>query len=56
MGSTGSKLEEIKLGEIMTILGNRVRAGKVLMSAIDVTQSVFGPGLVRFISSTWENG
>jgi len=33
--------------EIITISGNRVGAGEVLMSVIDVTWSVFGPGLVR---------
>jgi len=42
---TGLKLEEIKQCEIITILGNRVRAGKVPMSVIDVTQLVFSPGL-----------
>ena len=40
--TTGS--EEIKQCEIITILGDRVRAGKVPMSVIDVAQSVFGPG------------
>ena len=43
--STGSKLEEIKQHEIITILGDRVRAEKVLMSEIDVAQSVFTLGL-----------
>ena len=41
--STGS--EGIKQYEIITIRGNRVRAGKVLMLAIDMVWSVFGPGL-----------
>ena len=31
--------------EIITILGDRVRAGKVLMLVIDVAWLVFGPGL-----------
>ena len=39
------KLEKVKQHEIITILGDRVRAGKVLMSVIDVAQSVFGLGL-----------
>jgi len=43
--STGLKSEEIKQCEIITILGDRVRAGKVLMSAIDVAQLVFSLGL-----------
>jgi len=34
---------------------NRVGAGKVLMSAIDVTQSAFGLGLVR-VFCRWEEG
>jgi len=38
------KSEEIKLCEIITILANRVRAGKVPMSVIDVTQLVFSWG------------
>ena len=41
--STGS--ENIKWHEIITIRGNRVRAGQVLMSAIDMVQSVFCLGL-----------
>ena len=49
MGSTGSKVGGIKLCKIITILGNRVGAGEVLMLAIDVTQSVFGPGLVGVV-------
>jgi len=49
MEGTGSKSEEIKQCEIITILGNRVRTGKVPMSAIDVTQSVLGPGLVGVV-------
>ena len=36
---------KIKQCEIITILGDRVRAGKVPMSAIDVAQLVFGQGL-----------
>ena len=40
--STGS--ENIKWHEIITIVGGRVGAGKVPMSAIDVAWSVFGPG------------
>jgi len=44
MESTGSKSEEIKL---LIYWENRVRAGKVPMPVIDVTQSVFSPGLVR---------
>ena len=38
-------MEKIKQCEIITILGDRVGAGKVLMLAIDVAQSVFGLGL-----------
>jgi len=49
MVNTGSKSEEIKQHEIITILGNRVGAGEVPMSAIDVTQLVSGPGLVRVV-------
>ena len=49
MEGTRLKSEEIKQHEIITIFGNRVGAGKVLMSVIDVTQSVFGPGLVRVV-------
>jgi len=56
MGSTGSKSEEIKLHEIITILGNWVRAGKVLMSVSDATQLVFSLGLVRVVHSRWEDG
>jgi len=41
--STGS--EGIKQHEIITIRGNRVRAGQVPMSVIDMAQLVFGPGL-----------
>ena len=41
--STGS--EGIKQHEIITKRGNRVRAGQVLMSAIDMAWSVFGLGL-----------
>jgi len=41
--STGS--EGIKQHEILTIRGNRVRAGQVPMSAIDGVQSVFSLGL-----------
>ena len=47
--STGSKLEKIKQHEIITIFGNIVGAGEVLMSVIDVTQLVFSPGLVRVV-------
>ena len=47
--SLGLKSEEIKQCEIITILGSRVRAGEVLMSAIGVTQLVFGPGLVGVV-------
>ena len=47
--STGLKSEEIKQCEIITIFGNRVKAGKVPMSAIDVTQLVFGPWLVGVV-------
>ena len=47
-GSTGSESEEIKLDENLLYWENRVGAGKVPMSVIDVTQSVFGPGLVGF--------
>jgi len=47
--STGSNSEEIKQCEIITVLGNRVGAGEVLMSVIDVTQSVFDPGLVGVV-------
>ena len=47
--STGLNSEEIKQCEIITILGSRVRAGEVLMSAIGVTQLVFGPGLVGVV-------
>ena len=39
------RVREIKQHEIITILGDRVRAGKVLMSVIDVAQLVFGQGL-----------
>jgi len=42
-GSTG--LEKIKQCEVITILGDRVGAGKVLMLAIDVAQLVFSLGL-----------
>jgi len=49
MVSTGVNSEGIKQCEIITILGNRVRAGKMLMSVIDVTQLVFSPGLVRVV-------
>ena len=49
------KSEEIKLCEIITISGNRVRAGKVLMSEIDVTQMVFGQGLFGVICSRWKD-
>ena len=48
--------EEIKLCEIITISGNRVGAGKVLMLVINVTQLVFGLGLVGVICSRWEDG
>ena len=41
--STGS--EGIKQCEIITIRGNRVGAGQVLMSVIDMVQLVFSPGL-----------
>ena len=47
--STVLKSEEIKQCEIITILENRVRAREVPMLAIDVTQLVFGPGLVRVV-------
>ena len=40
--STGS--EGIKQHEIITIRGNRVRAGQVPMSVIDMAWSVFGLG------------
>jgi len=36
---------KIKQCEIITILGDRVGAGKVPMSVIDVAQLVFGQGL-----------
>ena len=39
----------LKLDEIITILGNRVGAGKVPMLVIDVTWSVFSPGLVGVV-------
>ena len=42
--STGS--EGIKQHEIITIRGDRVRAGQVLMSVIDGVQLIFGPGLL----------
>jgi len=49
MEGTASKSEEIKQHEIITILGNRVGAEKVPMLAIDVTKSVFSPGIVRVV-------
>ena len=45
--STGS--EGIKQHEIITIRGNRVRAGQMPMLVIDVVQLVFGPGLFRVV-------
>jgi len=42
--STG--LEGIKQCEMIAIRGNRVRAGQVLMSAIDGVRLVFSPGLL----------
>ena len=48
--SVSAGLEGIKQHEIITIRGNRVRAGQVLMLVIDMVQSVFGPrlfGVVR---------
>jgi len=45
--STGS--EEIKQHEIITIWGNRVRAGRVPMLATDVVWLVFGLGLLGVV-------
>ena len=45
--STG--LEGIKQHEIITIRGNRVRAGQVPMLAIDMVLSVFWSGLFRVV-------
>ena len=50
--STGSKSEEIKQ---CVYWENSVGAGKVPMLAIDVTWSVFGPGLVG-VFHRWEEG
>jgi len=44
-GTVSTGLEKIKQCEIITILGGWVRAGKVLMLAIDVAWLVFGLGL-----------
>jgi len=49
------RVREIKQHEIITILGDRVRAGKVLMSVIDVAQSVFGLGLFVVVHTQGEN-
>jgi len=46
-GTVSTGLEGIKQHEIITRWGNRVGAGRVLMSVIDVTQLVFGLGLFR---------
>ena len=43
------KSEEINQCEIITILGDRVRAGKVPMLVIDMAQSVFIPGLIKVV-------
>jgi len=48
------KLEKVKQHEIITILGDRVRAGKVLMLVIDVAQSVFSLGLLRVVCKQGE--
>jgi len=42
-------LEKIKQHEIIPILGDRVRAGKVPMLVIDVAQLVFGLGLFKAV-------
>jgi len=42
--SVGNDHDRIKQCEIITIRGNRVRAGQVLMLVIDMVQSVFGWG------------
>jgi len=48
-GTVSTGLEKIKQHEIITILGDRVGAGKVLILAIDVAWSVFSPGLFRVV-------
>ena len=44
-GTVSAGLEGIKQHEIITISGNRVGAGRVLMSVIDVARLEFGLGL-----------
>ena len=48
-GTVSTESEGIKQCEIITILGNRVGAGRVPMSVIDVTQLEFGLGLFRVV-------
>ena len=50
-----SKHRVIKQHEIITILGGRVGAGKVPMSAIDVAWSVFSLGLFGVVHRQGEN-
>jgi len=50
--STGS--EGIKQHKIITIRGNRIRTGKVLMSEIDGVWSVLSPGLFRIVHGQGE--